>query len=223
MEEQMDDISTILQWTPDALQKCLSAHETENVLEYTLTQTKKDGYWLEFGVASGKTLRSISSIADTKNPRPYVVGFDSFDGLPEDWANRFKKGTFSQKEIPNILGAEIIVGLFEHTLIPWVMAQKTKPLISLLHIDCDLYSGTKYVLSYLAPLLVPGSFVIFDELINYEGFELHEWKALYECAIKDRLFDFEWVAYQKLNWQNLNEKKLPQAVAIRIINTGENK
>jgi hypothetical protein len=39
----------------------------------------RDGYWFEFGVHSGSTINTLSSFCEK------IYGFDSFEGLPEDW------------------------------------------------------------------------------------------------------------------------------------------
>lgn len=125
---------------------------------------------LEFGVASGRTLEIISKWMP-------AIGFDSFDGLPEKWREGFDKGMFACTP-PDLPGAEIVVGLFEDTLPKWVgdnddILQR----LSLVHIDCDLYSSTVTVLDNIGRYLVPGVIVVFDEYYGYPGWEDHEYKA----------------------------------------------
>ena len=52
--------------------------------------------------------------------------------------------------------------------------------IALLHIDCDLYSSTDYVLSTLKPAIRSGTVIVFDEYFNYPGWKQHEHKAFEE-------------------------------------------
>src|SRR5690349_3546926 len=50
------------------------------------------GLMLEFGVADGASLRYVAG----RVPRPFH-GFDSFEGLPEDWSGTFERqGKFSR-------------------------------------------------------------------------------------------------------------------------------
>lgn len=205
---------TLAEWTPDALKQCLASPASSQTLGTALNAASSNGYWLEFGVASGRTLNYISEHADKKSPRPTVVGFDSFDGLPEDWPNMWDKGTFKQNHIPSVKGAEIVVGLFDKSFDPWIKALGENLQITLVHVDCDIYSSAKYVLTSIAPFLKSGSFIVFDELLNYKGFEEHEWRALYECSVEDKLFEFEWFAHQV--FQEHNRKSEPWPVAIRI-------
>jgi len=51
------------------------------VTEYSLRQVKVDGYYMEFGVFTGGTMRFNGGARAGKT----FHGFDSFQGLPEDW------------------------------------------------------------------------------------------------------------------------------------------
>lgn len=135
------------------------------------------GAAVEFGVASGTTL---GIIADAPHLNP-VIGFDSFEGLPEDWRPGWEKGKFARKRPPRIPGADLVIGRFEDTLPPlcanllgapgWLLD------LSLVHVDCDLYSSTVTVLDNIGPYLNEGTLVIFDEFHTYPGAEQHESKA----------------------------------------------
>ena len=101
-------------------------------------------------------------------------------------------------------------GFFEDTL-PGFVAQHPGAKIALLHIDCDLYSSTVTILKNVADMLVPGTIIIFDELINYHGWEEGEYKAFTEFAAERKLV-FEYVAYNRTGGQ----------VAIRILDKPPN-
>jgi hypothetical protein len=62
------------------------------VLLHSLEQAPKEGLVLEFGVWTG---RSINIIAEKVGSSRRVHGFDSFEGLPEDWIGNYVKGTFN--------------------------------------------------------------------------------------------------------------------------------
>tara|TARA_A100001037_G_scaffold240413_1_gene220317 strand:+ start:279 stop:1475 length:1197 start_codon:yes stop_codon:yes gene_type:complete len=146
----------------------------------------------EFGVGAGHTLQKIKEQFPTGKT---IVGFDSFEGLPENWIPEWRKGSFSQGgEIPKeVLGenVSIIKGLFSDTVPKFFETTDFKDVeLLLLHIDCDLYRSTKDVLGDgLATTLKENKFfmssevplyVAFDELIDYPTYEDHEIKALYE-------------------------------------------
>jgi hypothetical protein len=56
--------------------------------------------------------------------------------------------------------------------------------VSFLHIDCDLYSSTACIFRLLAPRIVPGTVIVFDEFLNYPGWRLHEFKAWEEFRLR---------------------------------------
>jgi hypothetical protein len=67
--------------------------------------------------------------------------------------------------------------------------------VAFIHIDCDLYSATKTVLAQLAPMLVEGTVIVFDEYFNYPGWQQGEFKAFAEfIASHDRL-GYDYIGY----------------------------
>ena len=148
---------------------------------------------MEFGVGAGHTLKKIKESFPVGKT---IVGFDSFEGLPENWIpGSWGKGAFSQGgEIPkDILGenVSIVKGLFSDTVPKFFDTTNFADVeLLLLHIDCDLYQSTKEVLGealaktlkenrFFTSAEVP-LFVAFDELIDYPTYEDHEIKALFE-------------------------------------------
>ena len=157
-------------------QQLLSAkffNDPIKTLEFALSQSKSTGVGLEFGVYSGRTLKVI---VDKYPGRTF--GFDSFEGLPEYWRDGFPAGTFKVNEIPAIDGASIIDGLFQDTVEPFL--KNLTGSISFIHLDADLYSSTIFVLRKLNDLIKPGCIILFDEFMNYPGFENHEYLAFSE-------------------------------------------
>ena len=152
-----------------------------------------DGLYLEFGVASGRSLRRLRSLIPKQQ---MLYGFDSFEGLPEPW-NGFPVGSFKTSVRPCFTNTELVVGRFEDTV--WRFAREHPQHVSLMHIDCDLYSSTKTVLWGFKDQIVPGTVAVFDELFGYSGFEQHECKALVEF-VRDTGKQFKvigrWNAYR---------------------------
>lgn len=132
----------------------------------------EDGLVLEFGVATGRTLNQFARWL----PHKTVHGFDGFQGLPEDWTSRMRKGFFARKHLPRVRpNCRLHVGWFNDTL-PGFVEQHTEP-VCLLHVDCDLYSSTDTVLGLLHEQIVPGTVIVFDEYMNYPGWQLDEFRA----------------------------------------------
>lgn len=139
-----------------------------------------DGHALEFGVASGRTIRHWARLW----PSRQIHGFDSFEGLPETWLWNIRQGHFKQKlpRVPH--NVSLHVGWFDQTLPQWL--EHLGP-IAFLHIDCDLYSSTKYVLDSLADRLIPGTIILFDEYLNFPGWEQDEFRAWQEFVQKNNI------------------------------------
>lgn len=139
-----------------------------------------EGWALEMGVHWGRTLQMIT---DYRHDR--VAGFDSFEGLPEDWIDVWTKGTFALDRPPEVMGAEIVVGWFHETLPQWLDAHPGR--IAFVHIDSDLYTSAKTVLDALEDRLEPGCVIVFDEFHNFPGWEHHEAKAWNEFVVRTKI------------------------------------
>jgi len=159
------------------------------VFEHMKIKHKPNTLWLEFGVASGKSINYISQFTTDK-----VYGFDSFEGLPEKWRDGFDKGTFNQNGcLPKVnSNVELIKGWFDQTLVEFIQEHNQK--VSFIHLDADLYSSTKYVLDTLKNNIDENCIIIFDELVNYPNFdgETGELRAFYEF-ITENVVDYEWI------------------------------
>lgn len=131
------------------------------------------GAVLEFGVATGTTLRIIAKVA----ARP-VVGFDSFKGLPQNWRDGVGTGAFAC-EIPDLPpNASLRIGLIEETL-PAFLATMQEKEINFIHIDTDLYEPARTILSHCRAYMNK-TVVVFDEFFNYPGWRDHEFLAYSE-------------------------------------------
>jgi len=133
------------------------------------------GAAVEFGVGSGTSTRLIA------NQMP-VVGFDSGEGLPEDWRPEFPKGSLAYG-IPTVNNATVVEGWFDDTLPGYGFAALGH--IGLVHFDADLYSSTATALKHIGPHLRPGCYLVFDEWHGYGPDEVvsqHEQRAWREFA-----------------------------------------
>ena len=128
-------------------------------------------YYLEFGVAGGDSFSWW--LLKNKNPESRFFGFDTFEGLPEDWGI-FKKGEMAPDQLKFQDGRyQFIRGLFQATVPGFLkttnLDPKTKKVI---HLDADLFSSTLFTLTSIAGYLNPGDILIFDEFCvpNHEFF-----------------------------------------------------
>lgn len=161
------------------------------LLAASLMRAPNDGLVLEFGVASGYTLREIAAV------RPVCYGFDVFTGLPEFWRTGYDQGAFAG-DLPDVGTAQLVVGLFQDTL-PTFLAEHPEP-FAFVHMDGDLYSSAKTVFDVGFDRFVPGTVIHFDEYFNYPGWEEGEHKAWLEFLDKYS-GGFEYIGYNSMHEQ----------------------
>ena len=133
--------------------------------------------YLEFGVYTGKSTNFFS-----KRLKKNLYGFDSFEGFNEDWlGHSHSEGEFSlNKQIPKLNSNVLLeIGWVQETL-PNFLKKNENPKINFVHMDMDTYKTSKFILENIKPYLVDGSIICFDELYNYEGWSVGEFKALTE-------------------------------------------
>jgi hypothetical protein len=157
------------------------------LVDYVVDEAKLPGLYLEFGVGRGKSIRWIGARADRT-----VYGFDSFEGIPEYW-NGNPVGAFAQKKLPKVPdNVQFEIGLFDQTL-PGFLDTHADP-VSLLHVDCDLYSSTVTILDALGSRLQPGAVILFDEYYNFPRWQQHEYKAFQEFVAASGM-TYEYIGY----------------------------
>ncbi|MBS1717992.1 MAG: class I SAM-dependent methyltransferase [Armatimonadetes bacterium] len=170
--------------------------QCDRLIDFSLGHCSVEGLILEFGVFTG---RSLVQIAKSVAPRT-AHGFDSFEGLPEDWTYFQKQGRFSlEGQIPDFgePNIECHKGWFDQTLAPF-LAENSGP-IRFLHIDSDLYSSAKTVLDALKDRIVPGTVILFDEYLNYPGWQQHEYKAWQEHVASQNL-KYEYIGFASMDY-----------------------
>ena len=131
-----------------------------------------------------------------------LFSFDSFQGLPEDWRPAaqadpsvraqfakqwLSKGSFDRRGTPPFattprLNVQWVIGWVNETLPAFLRMHPQN--VSLVHVDCDIYSSTAQVFSMLESRLAPGAVLAFDELVNYPEYRDHELRALAELLLR---------------------------------------
>lgn len=156
--------------------KAIPCRTPQRLLDLALSRVTVDGYYLEFGVFKGASLRYI---AKKNNANARVYGFDSFEGLPEDWVHNVK-GAFSvQGKLPRVpSNVTLIKGYYQDTLEAWLELNTQK--VAFLHIDCDLYSSTRTVVKALQGRFQKGTVIVFDDYFNFPGWQDDGHKVLTE-------------------------------------------
>jgi hypothetical protein len=145
-------------------------------VESLLEDIKKQnipGVIAEFGVGGGSWMKRLDDILDKIGLRRPLLGFDSFEGLPEVDAvadyDCWKKGDFAAdyKTVYEYLNCakkphiKLYKGLFNH-LFQMDEIQNIKE-FSFVRIDSDLYQSAKECLDFLKGRLSDKSILIFDD------------------------------------------------------------
>lgn len=193
-------LSSMSQGSPYALSQAFQKAKDLNPLEM--------GDYYEFGLYRGYTFWYAQNvcgqlgISDT-----HFYGFDSFQGLPpikgiDRLHGQFFKGQFacSKAEVINNLTkrgidwsrATLIDGFFDKTLTEDINKQYDCKEVAVALIDCDLYSSTRDVLTWLASLLTDNSILLFDDWYAYGKIpELGQQRAFQEFLNTNKQFSAE--------------------------------
>jgi len=158
-----------------------------------LNNSDNNNFFLEFGVYTGGSINLFAKQLQSVNKEVY--GFDSFEGLKEDWLTHvfFPKGALSlNKKKPKVLkNVKLIAGYIQDTLEEF-LNQSEKKRIIFAHMDMDTYESTKFALIKIKPFLKKGSIILFDEFYGYPNWEKEEYKAFKEVFNKD---EFKYIAF----------------------------
>lgn len=163
--------------------------------KYAISKIEFDGLIGEFGVYQARVVNYLA----TQMPNKTIYGFDSFNGLPEDWQGwEMPKGSFSLDGVlPKVeSNVELVKGYFDESLPLWV--ENNKEPFSLLVIDSDLYSSACTILNTLdTNQIVPGTIILFDEYFGHIGWRNNEFKAWQEFVKKHNI-KYEYLAINHL-------------------------
>jgi O-methyltransferase len=147
------------------------------VLEAIATTREVPGDVVECGVYQGSSLGTLGLYLKESGLPKRLWGLDSFQGFPSATAHDLIGGVLPTKSQPAYFAdtseelvhrlvrrlrleglVEIVAGYFEETC-----ASLPVSAISVLWLDCDLYSSYKTCLEHLYPRVSPEGRIIFDE------------------------------------------------------------
>lgn len=136
------------------------------------------GDYLEFGVYRGDSLRCMYEALEAHGLHGVrLIGFDSFEGLPPlgqgdtglpwlegDYAysERETRARLTQAGI-DMSRVHLVKGWYSDTLTGELARELRIAKVSVIMIDCDLYSSTKEALDFCAPLIEDDVVVFFDD------------------------------------------------------------
>ena len=192
--------------------------EKKNVFwKHGITSILPKGMLLEFGVFKGGSINYFSSVLSQQKDARRIYGFDSFEGLSEDWAgthmsaSTFDQGGNMPKVNPNVT---LIKGWVDETVPPFIKEHLSSgEKIAFLHMDMDTYTPTKVVFELVVDLIQEGTVIVFDELLGYSGWKEGEYKALMEVIAPK--WEFEYLAFCEPRERNRHKSKYIRA-SLRI-------
>jgi len=190
---QMQDLFSSVEFERQHLATVPMFKTRQELFKFSLDRvTVLEGLHAEFGVYKGDSINRLARL----RPRQVFHGFDSFEGLPESWTLGARAGAFNVGgRLPAVHNNVVLIkGFFEDTL-PQFLAAYDKKAVAFIHVDCDLYSATKTVLDRLAPLLVEGTVIVFDEYFNYPGWQQGEHKAFAEFIDSHGRLTYGYIGY----------------------------
>lgn len=169
--------------------KAIAVRSPRQLMDIALGSVSLTGLYMEFGVYKGESLRYIAR----KNPDKEIYGFDSFEGLPESWVHNPKGSFTTHGKLPKVPEhVKIWPGYFEDSLPLWCDSHYDP--VAFLHVDCDLNSSTKTVLTKLASRIKPGTVILFDDYFNFPGWE-QDGHAVFMEFLEEQQYTAEYIGY----------------------------
>ncbi|CAN0492609.1 unnamed protein product, partial [Phaeothamnion confervicola] len=159
------------------LQGALLFPTREQVWDFALSKARADGLYGEFGVFTGLSINHMAR--SLRDRRITIHGFDSFEGLKEDWRGTwFAKGAFDVGgKLPRVLpNVTLIKGWFDDTVPAFLGDHPDQP-FSFIHIDSDTFESATLILDLLKDRIVKGTVIVFDEYLGFPNWQKGEFRA----------------------------------------------
>lgn len=214
-KDELDPLSYFVDWP--SLRSKTGRVDIHSLVAFWVNQSKIEGCYLEFGVASGRS--AISAIRASKlYGEPSIKDFflfDSFKGLPklegrDKLSVQFNEGNFafSKEEVISQLkkyecffenNIKFIEGYFHDSLSNFRLEEVGYNKVAVLHIDVDLYESCNVVLEFATRYLQTGSMIMFDDWNCFNASdELGERASTKEWLIKNP--DIRLKEYASYGW-----------------------
>jgi hypothetical protein len=165
-------ITSSVRYAEEKMSEALIFDTRDALWDYALKKICVTGINAEFGVWQGDSINYFARKV------PTIYGFDSFEGLKEDWKGQSApQGSFDLKgKLPKVArNVHLIKGWFAAT-VPAFLTEHETP-FAFVHIDCDTFETVQELLNLIGSRLVPGTVIVFDEYFGFRGWELGEFRA----------------------------------------------
>lgn len=154
----------------------------EHLWKYAVTLLSENTRVIELGVYKGYSINRIAAYSIGKGID--VWGFDTFEGLTENWfGTRFHGGAYSNSGVVPKTHKNVVIqqGCISETL-PLFLKSNDRS-ISLIHMDLDTSETTSRALEELSEVITRSAYIIFDQYHGYPAYEVGEqaaWKKYAE-------------------------------------------
>jgi hypothetical protein len=135
---------------------------------------------LEFGVYKG----GMINYQARRFSKLQFVGFDSFEGLQEQWNGMFPAKTFDVGgKLPRVRrNVTLVKGWFSQSVPKWKEENPDLRTPLLIHIDCDTYNATVDVMELCSEYVEHGIIMHFDDYFGFPNWRNGGFKALKEYS-----------------------------------------
>jgi hypothetical protein len=169
--------------------------------DFALARVQPEGLCCEFGVYKGESITYFGKAMSGRS----IYGFDSFEGLKEDWHGT--QGLKGDLDVggklplvpPNV---HLIKGWFDKT-VPEFLAQH-KEHLSFVHFDADTYKSTRLLFDLLGDRIRAGTVIVFDEYLGVPNWRNGEFRAWQEYVARTGV-TYEYLAFA------------PEQAAVRVL------
>jgi hypothetical protein len=175
----------------------------ETLWDYALTKVHYEGLFAEFGVYSGTSINHFARVIGRHGK--IIHGFDSFEGLKEDWpGTQTIKGALTlEGKLPKVMeNVRLVKGWFDVTIPEFLNEHRES--FSFVHFDADTFESTRLLLNLLRKRIAANTIVIFDEYLGFPNWINGEYRAWQEFVVENNIH-YEYLAFAR------------QQAAIRIL------
>jgi hypothetical protein len=193
LETHLLAIQDSAKYIMERMQDSISFHTDLDLLSFAFTKRQNlKGLLLEFGVYKGTTIQHIAKMSNDE-----IFGFDSFEGLREDWGgNWITKKHFDLGGVEPTVdkNVKLVKGWIQDTLPPFLELNNKS--ISFMHIDTDTYESSAYILAKLKNRIVEGTVIVFNEYFGYRGWREGEFKAFQQYCNQEHI-NYKYLGFSK--------------------------
>ncbi len=147
---------------------------------------------MEFGVYKGGMINYQAK----KFPELNFVGFDSFEGLRENWSGMAPEGTYGlDGKLPRVRrNVALVKGWFAESGPRWKTENPGSGIPLLVHVDCDTYDATVDALELCSSYVEHGLIIHFDDYFGFPNWRTGGFKALKEIS-ESRQWSLTYLSY----------------------------